>query len=148
VVDERNGWRIIHPSFRCLQGVVVNLVFVIPALGALAVGIYELAKYGNAAGFFVGCCIGAACLGGMYFPMFQYFVAMNEQQVAHGYRRGAPRQVVGRAAISRATWGGPYRNTAGRLLDEDGKVLMKFEYQFSRRQTADLARELGVPFRG
>jgi len=148
VIDQNSGWRVIHPTFLSLPGVALNLLFAVPAAGAMAIAFFELVAYENVVGFLLGCCVSAMFLGGIYAFMCQYYVAFNNYHIAHGYLYRAPRELVPRPEVSRARWGPTNRTMCGQLLDSSDNVLMNMEPHFAKRRVALMARELGIPFSG
>jgi hypothetical protein len=148
VVDKRNGWRVMHPTFLSFPAICLILLFGGVGLAVVGVGVYEAVIEGSIATLAITACVPLLGFWVAYQIMFSMFVAYDEVRFASGTSRRKPRKVVDRADIRHLTWGYTHSRRRGSVLGEDGRVLALIPSSFSRRQVADLARELGVPFRG
>jgi hypothetical protein len=148
VVDRRNGWRVIHPTLRSFPAICFNLVTGGIGLFFIALGIYEELRQGAVGVLVFLVCFALALFRLEYTLMLGTFVAYDETRLARGSSYVKRRKVVARAEIRLITWHYAHTKYRGAVIGDDGLVLLEFAASITRRQVADLARELGVPFGG
>lgn len=146
VVDKHRGWQVIHAALLSFPALCFAALFGGSAVGFPVLGIILLVNEGNVGAFAVLLCLGSIGYPFMFY-MFKHFVAFDPDLLAAGIFFRRPEQVVARSEIRYLTCGFVSQRYCGKVIGENGRILMVIAPSFTQRQVVRLAKQLGVPYR-